>query len=287
MLARCVQLNRTESGTIGRRALTKVERSGGLRGPLLMLAAALALLWAAPAQGQIIGRVIDAETRGPVANAGVALLDSAGTARAQVVTDENGRFVMAPASGPGQYDVQVIALGYVGAPSDPVDYTGESVFLEIALSPAPIEMEGIEVRVEALDPALEAQGFYQRERTTGGLFVDPEDLENRVLVRASEALRRLPGVNVRGGEPTFTRVGGGLGGGCGQPPDVWVDGVPVRRGGGTPGVPQRFDDLLPAPQNIAAVEAYPGGASVPAQFGGVSGGCGVIVVWTKRGRVRR
>lgn len=264
-----------------RRSKLPVPR--GSAGALLLF---ILLAWtgAAPAQAQIVGRVIDAQTREPVPNAGVALLDSAGTARAQVVTNEDGRFVMAPASGPGRYDVQVIALGYVGTPTDAVDYTGESVFLEILLSPAPIEMEGIEVSVEALDPALEAQGFYQRERMTGGLFVAPEDLEDRVLVRASEALRRLPGVNVSRGEPVFAR---GIGVGSGCPPDVWVDGTPVRRGEGTPGGLQRFDDLLPAPQNIAAVEAYPGGASVPAQFGGVTSGCGVIVVWTKRGRARR
>jgi hypothetical protein len=34
-------------------------------------------------------------------------------------------------------------------------------------------------------------------------------------------------------------------------------------------------------KTVEAIEVYAGGAQVPAEFNRTSGGCGVIVIWTK------
>jgi hypothetical protein len=38
------------------------------------------------------------------------------------------------------------------------------------------------------------------------------------------------------------------------------------------------------PRDIAALEVYPSGAQLPPQFMGPNSACGVVVIWTKRGR---
>jgi len=45
------------------------------------------------------------------------------------------------------------------------------------------------------------------------------------------------------------------------------------------------DDVVD-PRDIEAIEVYRSGAQVPAQFGGMGPftRCGVVVVWTRRGR---
>ncbi|MEJ2541204.1 MAG: carboxypeptidase regulatory-like domain-containing protein [Gemmatimonadota bacterium] len=255
----------------------------GLAAPWVVLAILVGAFQAGPSSlgAQIVGRVVDSETGDPVPTVGVALLDAQGTVHAQVVSNEVGRFIMVPVAGPGEYQVQVVALGYVDVPSEPLRYNGEATTVEILLDPAPIGMAGIEVTVEALDPALEAQGFYHRRRFSSGYFLSPEELEERTFVRSSEVLRRLPGVEVRDGEPRFTRRVA-VAGGAGCLPDIWLDGIPMRWGGRSGRVLDQFDLVLPAPGDIAAVEVYPGPTSVPPQFRTLTAGCGVIAVWTKR-----
>jgi hypothetical protein len=36
--------------------------------------------------------------------------------------------------------------------------------------------------------------------------------------------------------------------------------------------------------DIGAIEVYPGGATVPPQFGGRESACGVIAIWTRQGQ---
>lgn len=237
---------------------------------------------AAPTAGQISGRVVDATTGDPVPEAGVVLLDSLGAVQAQTVVGTNGGFTVEPVTGPGRYTLQVLALGYVGSAEQTVSYSGDGIFLDIAMEPAPVEVEGITVSVETRDLALEANGFYRRRQAGMGDFVSPEDLEGRVMVNSIDLVRRLPSVQVRGfSEPIFTRNQGGIGGSAGCVPDVWVDDVPVRQGGTRGGI-NSFGNVVPPPELVHAVEAYPGGSTVPPQYRTLTSICGVIVVWTKR-----
>lgn len=236
------------------------------------------LLLAGPAAGQISGRVTDSATQQPVAYAGVALLNGEGEVVAQAVSNEDGRFVVVPRSGAGQFTLQVVALGYVASPDQPVEYQEEGVYLDIQLAPAPIATDGLTVTVDARNPALQTFGFYQREGTGRGIFITPEDLEGRVVTRASELLRRIPSIDVNRNEPLFTRNQGRLDGAC--LPALYLDGVPIRNPSNPNSLP--FEQAMPPAEQILALEAYPGGASVPAQWAGVGTLCGVIVVWTKR-----
>jgi hypothetical protein len=43
-----------------------------------------------------------------------------------------------------------------------------------------------------------------------------------------------------------------------------------------------IDDYV-MPNEVEAIEAYDSPGSLPADFGGSRAGCGVIVIWTRRG----
>lgn len=261
---------------------------------------------ATPGSSQVLGRVIDQASRTGVPTAGVALVDSTGAVMGQVVSDANGRFIV-PIGRPGTYSVQVVALGYVATPIDNLVYTGERTFLEVTVAPAPIETEGLEVVVEQQEVHLVEAGFYQRRRLSGGQFIGPEEIVALRATRSAHLMRRMSSVSiVEGREPVFNRTQGANpeGGTC--LPNVWIDGMPIRTvnfqdrsnlqvGLGTNNATggnaaserlrsfgERFDLIAPPPEQIAAIEAYPGGATVPAQWRTSSSGCGVIVVWTRR-----
>ena len=42
-------------------------------------------------------------------------------------------------------------------------------------------------------------------------------------------------------------------------------------------------DVMVQVVDIGAIEVYPGGATVPPQFGGREAACGVIAIWTRQG----
>lgn len=45
----------------------------------------------------------------------------------------------------------------------------------------------------------------------------------------------------------------------------------------------KLDELV-NPTEVATVEVYPSASEMPAEFGGSTGQCGSIVIWTRRGR---
>jgi hypothetical protein len=61
--------------------------------------------------------------------------------------------------------------------------------------------------------------------------------------------------------------------------DVYLDGVLVYNSS-TRKVPL-FDVNSIPPSNIIGIEFYAGGASVPAKYNATSGGCGVLLIWTR------
>lgn len=236
-------------------------------------------------EGQIVGRVTDLAAETPVQAAGVALVDAEGNVKAQAVTGADGLFSARLAEA-GVYTVQVVALGYVASPGTTVTYEGERVFLEISLIPAPIEAEGITVSVEQRVPYLEVFGFYDRRDDGRGTFLTPEDIQRRKATRSSHLLREVSSILLsQAREPVFARAVGTTPGQGLCVPNIFVDGYPLRTNTQMQDVyasPNRFDLVVPPPEQVAAMEIYPGGASIPPQWRTGTSGCGVIVVWSRR-----
>ncbi len=141
----------------------------------------------------------------------------------------------------------------------------------------------------------------------------PEDIEKRQASKVTDLLLGIPGVQrvyVTGGSVGTTQVqlrGSSISQGGMCRPRVFVDGLIYSRGDSrlirsregdetddvVEDLHERMDqglsiDDIGHPSTIAAVEIYRSASQVPVQFGGssVETLCGVIVIWTRTGRMR-
>lgn len=159
---------------------------------------------------------------------------------------------------------------------------GRSHDIDIYLPPQAIEMPPIIVRVRSRRWYGEMAGLRQRLDRGVGHIVLREEIEQRQPRNLGEALRGIPGVDV-------VQSGSGVSGrfvvrmrnaqtmlGQTCPPTIWVDGV-------------RWRDTSYAYTEIQGVElevleVYNGPSQVPGEFLDSYASCGVIIVWTRRGR---
>jgi hypothetical protein len=223
----------------------------------------------APRTYRISGTVTDA-TRQPLAQVEIATVDSAGAAGRITTSDERGHFDLGM-FGPGMHSLRARRLGYEQRTMEvEVDQRALSDSLEIVLTAAPEELEG--VTVNAASPPTKLRGFYERSKQNRsfGRFFDEERIRRTNPRIASDLLRTVPGVtlasNQSGGNTIRIR-------GC--QPMVWLDDQRV------PGA--ELDELI-VPSEIAAIEFYASNAGIPAQY--LERGnrlCGLILVWTKTG----
>lgn len=216
--------------------------------------------------GILVGRVIDAGSRRPVANAEVELLEREGT---RTLTNPAGYFSFGTQPW-GVYRVSVRALGYEDRTAPVRIQGGVAEAVEIAVSTEPIPIAGVEVTVQGHMGRHNLDEMVRRMRLGFGSFVTRDRIERRPSARVLDLLRETPGLSVRfsGATPVFEVRGRSCS------PDVYVDGVlwPF-------GVDYAVD--LPASE-IEAIEVYKGFAEVPGIFWRLrTAPCAVIVVWTR------
>ncbi len=278
----------------------------------VMLPFALAGIEPASAQ-HIRGRVLDLESREPVAAALVTLIAATGAPVAAVSTDESGHWQLA-VTRPGIYRASARRVGYHPWSSGPLEVKqDDEVTLTFRLRRAAVTLDPVEVSAQAMRQYLDRAGFYERQRADFGHYITPEAIEKRRAARITDLLLSVPGVNlVRMATgsvgPLYVQLRGSNlshGGVC--RPRVFVDGVLFARGDSRPARPQgdagverrvaeqlrQLDqglslDDIGHPSTIAAIEVYRSATQVPVQFGGTSVGtlCGAIVIWTRTGTRR-
>lgn len=115
--------------------------------------------------------------------------------------------------------------------------------------------------------------FYAHKSAGWGRFLGPEQIAMQRVSTTSDIIRKIPGFLVRQrGYRTVVEAAGGSINGC--PATVVIDGMRVLE------YPPTVNDVHPL--DIAAIEAYPGSMApfAPPEYG--IGGCGGIVIWTKR-----
>ena len=215
------------------------------------------------APGRIAGRVTEEGRRNlGLSNVEVTVLSPA---RAGTVTDEGGRFNLTDVE-PGSVEVQFTHLSYASRTTTLIVQPGRTVEINASMSAQPIELEAIEVTVRSA--YLERNGFYRRARTWGRQFTraDLDDLDPRNL---SDVFWRIPGVGVQYGLNGAQAVSG-RSRTCTL--DVYLDGKKL------PG----WDLDWISPWSLEGMEVYRG-VDTPVQYQSVlEGGCGVVLLWTKR-----
>jgi hypothetical protein len=240
---------------------------------------------------RVLGRVRDVD--GGRGLEGAALSFSPlGLAQA---TDSRGRFSFQDVP-PGQYTVTVELLGYATREELVRVEGGKILTLDLTLAVEPIELEPIEVSVEARNLDLELSGFYQRREETSGYFITREKIEERAPLYTTDLFRGMAGVKLQGGLGIGTQNVVILTGSRSLSftdneaevclPAVWVDSQMLYEGGPVDLLTLEntaFLDQIIEPEEIAGVEVYNSPASMPVQFN-LHGACGVIVFWTRHGR---
>lgn len=253
---------------------------------------ALLLLPFAPsltAQAVMMGRVIEDSTRRPLAGVEVIL---EGTKK-QTTTDGAGRFLLNDLP-TGNKVVLFRFVGYrpqrVRVILNQTDTTRvEAVLVSDRVRLEPIVVTGAPDRPRGLG----REAFEERRRLGFGKFMDTTELRHRGYARMSDVLASM-GVHMIQYQDDYNRgrleMRAASTRRLGQVPcwmGVILDGVTLYKAVST-GTVSNF----PPPDfrrdfqvdYIEAIEVYRSASEVPIEFGGNSASCGVIVLWTTRGK---
>ena len=242
------------------------------------------------AQGTVSGTVREDGSNRPLAGVEVLLEGS----KKITQTNEAGQFTLSDLP-TGNKVVLFRSIGFRPSRVRVILRKGETVTADAVLVSETVRLEGIVVtgRPDAPRGIGGRESFEERRRLGFGKFMDSIDLRRHNNARVSDLLTRM-GVSVyevrgeRGLEllaASSRRTGHSTDVPCYM--TVIYDGVTLYRAVSTGGIPRE-----PPPDfrkefmtsNIESIEVYRGAGEVPLEFGGPAASCGVIVLWSKRGR---
>ncbi len=235
-----------------------------------------------PASGQMVrGLVVELGTDRPIQLATVVLISETGDTMASVLTDENGFYSVA-SEDEGTFMLVTRALGYRTKREGPFEMDSGGVrIIRFNLSQSPVNIEGLVVGVDPTEFRLNSNGFYERMENERGYFLTPEDIFNSTAFFTPELFRGgLEGrTYVDPMEVPWNanvRLRNLISGTCS--PRVYVDGVFQY-------LDEHFSlDVAVPMEQIEAVEVYRGPFERPPARYHTTGGCGVILFWTRGGQ---
>lgn len=229
----------------------------------VLIAALVSPSWAA-AQVVLRGQVLDSETGNPLSGASVRI----GNDTASFKTDSAGLFLITGLRG-GTTDIRIQLIGYeegvfrMRLPDAGVVEHAFSIDFNGFMLPEVVVL----ARAEILQPRY--IDFERRRQRKLGAFVRWDDIKKAGYNTIGDALRMVRGVRIQCDQSAFecyavmTRTPN-----C--HPTWYIDGIQVNS----------FQENTPI-RDIYGLEVYRGTGEIPAEFGGSTAGCGVIVVWTK------
>jgi hypothetical protein len=248
------------------------------RVPLLYIGACLAaaapgfapVAAAQPGTSAILGRVVDRSSQDPIHGAVVTL---SGVAMG-VTADSNGGFVHSGLAA-GLYTLEARAIGYrMGswtielAEADSLRYVFELDLVDF-------ELPAVVTTADAVHADRALREFERRRAGGRGVFITPDEIEQRNPRTLDELLRDIPGVRTvcrqSGCSVRMTRSA--------RPcrPEIFLDGMPA-----TLAVPPN----APA-GDFLAVEVYRSLSETPGELLRADNQCGVIAIWTRTGQTPR
>ena len=235
-------------------------------------------LWVAAA-------TVSAQSNAPSASARVTgrVTDSLGTAivRADVYlrntvfrtqSGDDGRFELTGVP-TGQVEVMVRRVGYTPTTLPLQLAAGEVRDLKVQLMPFVNTLDSVSV-VAAPAPPVEKPKL-EHIRRGGGTFLDREQIEKRQPRVLTDIFRGISGIKVSRENGVATVISSRTGANMTCPLSYVVDGRNFPLYG------QAIDVMMQL-VDITSVEVFPGGASMPPQYGGRQvGNCGLIVITTR------
>jgi hypothetical protein len=270
-----------------------LRRRVSWRVPGYALLVAVAVAMPAGAQSTFTGSVKESGSGAPVPDAEIAIAEL----HLRTLSDAQGRFALDGISS-GRFPVSVRKLGFDSA-TVIVGFSGaDTARREFTLTRVGQVLEAVPVTSRPAPIGNAKLQEFERRRSMGiGRFLSEEDLKKDLTRRTGDILQKIPGTRIvrppnsmaayvmsaRGIQsieqsrrsafalPNGQRLQAGL---C--PAAVFLDGVPVYRGGETP-----FDVNTIQATEIAAIEFYAGPSQLPAELNATRGTCGALVIWTK------
>jgi hypothetical protein len=198
-----------------------------------------------------------------------------------VQTGDDGRFELGGLPS-GPIEVVVRRLGFAPAKIALELGDGELRDIRVLLAPVAMLMDSVAVTATAEPPAVEKAygGFEMRQSRGFGTFITREQIEKKNPRVTTDLFRSVSGVKLlrENGAPTV--VSSRLGTMAYCPVRYYVDGASYPLYG-------QSIDIMVQVVDIGAIEVYPGGASVPPQFGGRESACGVVAIWTRQGVLKK
>jgi len=191
-------------------------------------------------------------------------------------TGDDGRFELTGLPS-GPVEVLVRRLGFAPATIALELGDGELRDIRVLLAPVAMALDSVAVTAEPVPTAEKAyQGFEMRKSRGFGTFITREEIEKKNPRVTTDLFRSVSGVKLlrENGSPTV--VSSRLGNLAYCPVRYYVDGTSYPLYG-------QSIDIMVQVVDIGAIEVYPGGATVPPQFGGREAACGVIAIWTRQG----
>ena len=179
--------------------------------------------------------------------------------------------------------VEAHAIGYPSGRTQTTVRPGVTQRVEIVMGDSiavldPVTVEG------RYEPYLTRVGFDRRRTAAQGHFLDTTDIRRSGAVQFEEVFRMVPGVRLLPNGSSYLVE---LQRGQGQilnpalanycPPSYFIDGVYY------PLPPMQTPSLPLVPDEVLAIEVYSNLFSAPPQYQRLDSGCGVILLWTKRG----
>ena len=258
---------------------------GRLGSCAISLAALSIPLVAASARAQhiragVIDGVVTDSSLVPLDGADITVLST--TLRIETGPSGHFRILEMPA---GQYLLIVRHIGFHPVSGIIEVAAGDTLRLSYALERSMAMLDTTRVTgrrmIEHRMPMLIAE-FEGRRRQGIGQFITEAEIARQGSVFATEVLRTLRGMRIirgdRGGWIALSThvVGNLIDGGSGPCyTEVFVDGVRMP-------VPANLD-LLPSPKDMVGVELYDAMGTVPPEYSRYGVGCGVLLIWTRRG----
>lgn len=254
--------------------------AGSLR--LATLALALASVLAAPgaatAQVRLFGHVIDNQTSEPIVGAQVILVDNRGRWVEAHTTTAAGEFDFT-VKRDGAYRLRGSRLGYRDN-TTPRLFLGEhsAIRVELRLDVDAILLAPLEIVARSparSSPVLE--NYNARLKSGLGTFVTREQIERARVGRVTDVLATVSGIRLESAGGAGNRRVIYMRQAC--PAQVFIDGFLLNR----PGASIAVDDVV-SPGSVEGIEIYGGFGTVPAEFLNPNARCGVVAIWTRRGR---
>lgn len=225
------------------------------------------------AQATLTGTVQDVSTNQPLGGVEVVIdgTDRTGT------TDEFGWFVVGGVP-EGRRIVLFRKVGYRPLQTLAVFRRGDTTVVDGALIGLSVQLDSILVRgTEARSRGLGIgrEAFEERRNKGFGIFIDSTVLRRNEHRDLADIIRGNPGITIsnrqRGGGYIISAGRGATR--CAV--QMYLDGMPL---------PPNQSTAIASVGSLEAVEVYRSSAETPLEYGGPRANCGVVLLWTRRGR---